>query len=141
MSVASAHLHSLRHSARKVRVVLDLVRGKRVEEACQILAFTRRRPAETLLKLLRSAVANAGQKGDYKAESLYVSRIWADGGMIIQKNLEPKAMLRHGIQKKRSCHVTVELDVKLPVVARSGGSRSATEKIAGAPVAESGKEA
>jgi len=141
MSVAHAHLNDLRHSARKVRAVLDLVRGKRVEEAYRILAFTRRRPAETLLKLLRSAVANAGQKGDHKPESLYVSGIWADGGAIKQRNLEPKAMLRHGIQKKRSCHVTVELDVKPPVVLRSGGSHTASGKNAGAPVAESGKGA
>ena len=58
MRVARAHLHSLRQSARKVRIVLDLIRGKPVEEAYRILAFTRKRAAETVLKLLRSAVAN-----------------------------------------------------------------------------------
>jgi len=141
MSVAHAHLNDLRHSVRKVRVVLDLVRGKRVEEAYRILAFTRRRPAEEMLKLLRSAVANAGQKGDHRAESLYVSRIWADGGMIVQRNLEPKAMSRHGIQKKRSCHVTVELDVKMPAEAHSGKARAESGSGAGRTAVEAGKGA
>ncbi len=107
--VARAHLHNMRQSARKVRVVLDVIRGKPVEEAFRILAFTRRGSAETVLKLLRSAVANAGQKGGAGAAALYVSGAWADGGLS-HGLLEPKAMLRHGIQKVRTCHVTIELD-------------------------------
>jgi len=108
--IARAHLHSFRQSARKVRAVLDLFRGLPVERAFDILVFTRARPAEDILKLLRSAVANAGQKGDYHPEALYVSRCWADGGLMFKK-MEPKAMLRHGVQKKRTCHVTIEVDV------------------------------
>ena len=107
--IARAHLHSFRQSARKVRAVLDLVRGLPVERAFDVLVFTRARPAEDMLKLLRSAVANAGQKGDYQPEGLYVSRCWADGGLMFKK-MEPKAMLRHGVQKKRTCHVTIEID-------------------------------
>lgn len=109
MSIARAHLHSMRQSARKVRVVLDLIRGKKVDEAYRILSFTRKAAADTVLKLLRSAVANAGQKGDHPVEGLYVSRTFADGGFHF-KRFEPKAMLRSGVQKRRTCHVTIELD-------------------------------
>ena len=111
MSVARAKLFSMRKSARKVRIVLDLVRGKPIEEAYRILAFTRRGASEEILKLLRSAVANANQKGEYSKESLFICRAFADQGLHFKK-VEPKAMLRHGMQKKRTCHVTIELDVK-----------------------------
>ncbi len=102
----------MRKSARKVRVVLDLIRGKQVEEAYRILSFTRKAAAETVLKLLRSAVANANQKEGHAAETLYVSRTFADGGLYFER-FEPKAMLRHGIQKRRTCHVTIELSTRL----------------------------
>jgi large subunit ribosomal protein L22 len=107
--IASAHLHSMRQSARKVRIILDLIRGKPVEEAYRTLTFTRKQSSETILKLLRSAVANAGQKGTADATALFVSRTYADGGFPFKK-FEPKAMLRHGMQKRRTCHVTIELD-------------------------------
>jgi len=107
--IARAHLHSFRQSARKVRVLLDLIRGKSVGEAVSLLHFARKRPAEDVLKLLRSAVANAGQKGEYPADKLFVSGAWADGGLMFKKT-EPKAMLRHGIMKRRTSHVTIEVD-------------------------------
>ena len=90
MSIARARLYSMRQSARKVRILLDLVRGKPVEEAYRILAFTRRQSAEQILKLLRSAVANANQKGEYAKESLYVARAFADQGFRFRK-ADPKA--------------------------------------------------
>lgn len=120
MKVARAHLHSLRQSARKVRIVLDLIRGKPVEEAYRILAFTRKRAAETVLKLLRSAVANANQKEGRPVGLLYVSRTFADGGLYIPR-FEPKAMLRHGMQKRRTCHVTIELEARTPPEAPAVG--------------------
>jgi len=107
--IARAHLHSFRQPARKVRVLLDLIRGKPVEEAFRLLSFARKRPAEDVLKLLRSAVANAGQKGEHPTTSLYVSGAWADGGLMWKK-MEPKAMLRNGIMKRRTSHVTIEVD-------------------------------
>lgn len=122
MKVARAHLHSLRQSARKVRIVLDLIRGKPVEEAYRILTFTRKRAAETVLKLLRSAVANANQKEGHPVGLLYVSRTFADGGLYIPR-FEPKAMLRHGMQKRRTCHVTIELEARTPPAAAAGEPR------------------
>lgn len=99
----------MRQSARKVRIILDIIRGKPVEEAYRTLAFTRKQSSETILKLLRSAVNNAGQKGTTDASTLYVSRTWADGGFAFKK-FEPKAMLRNGVMKSRTCHVTIEVD-------------------------------
>ena len=110
MSVAKASIYSLHQSSRKVAIVLDLIRGKKVEEAYRILAFVRRQAAESVLKLLRSAVANANQKGEYKPESLFVSKAYANQGLSFRK-VEPKAMSRHGIQKSRTSHVSIELDV------------------------------
>jgi large subunit ribosomal protein L22 len=99
----------MRASARKVRVVLDLIRGKPVEEAYRILSFHPRRSAEPVLKLLKSAVANAAQKDVRETGKLYVSRAFADGGFAFRK-VEPRAMLRHGIMKRRTCHVTIEIE-------------------------------
>jgi len=110
----------MRQSARKVRIILDLIRGKSVEEAYRTLAFTRKQSSETILKLLRSAVSNAGQKGTTEASSLYVSRTWADGGFPFKK-FEAKAMLRHGTQKRRTCHVTIELDALAGAQPSQGG--------------------
>lgn len=132
MSVARAHLHSMRQSARKVRIVLDLIRGKNVDDAYRILSFTRKQASETVLKLLRSAVANASQKGGHSSEGLYVSRTFADGGFH-WKRFEPKALMRFGIQKRRTCHVTVEVDL------REGAAAAAPS--AGAEPAERGKTA
>jgi large subunit ribosomal protein L22 len=129
--IARAHLHSMRMSVRKVRIVLDLIRGKYVEEAFGILAFTRKAASETVLKLLRSAVTNAQAKGDHPLATLYVSRTFADGGFAFKKT-EPKAMLRHGVIKKRTCHVTIEVDEKPVHVAKYKSTRPKTEQ---APVA------
>lgn len=130
MSLARAHLHSFRQSARKVRIMLDLIRGKSVEEAHAALSFTRKQAADTLLKLLHSAVANASHKDPaVNAAGLYVSRTWADGGMMFKK-LEPKAMLRHGLQKRRTCHVTIELDAR-PAPKRSANPKAASPAAGG----------
>ena len=120
--ISRAHLHSMRMSARKVRIVLDLIRGKYVEEAFAILAFTRKQASETVLKLLRSAVANATAKGEHPLGTLFVSRTFADGGFAFKK-MEPKAMLRSGVQKHRTCHVTIELDEKAAHVKKYKSAR------------------
>ena len=136
--ISRAHLHSMRMSNRKVRIVLDLIRGKYVEEAFAILAFTRKQASETVLKLLRSAVANAAAKGDHPLESLYISKTFADGGFAFKKT-EPKAMLRHGTIKKRTCHVTIELDEKAPHVKKFKSAKPAATQPAAPVAAAEGK--
>jgi large subunit ribosomal protein L22 len=96
----------VRMSASKVRVVLDLIRGKHVTEASQILAFSERLAAKVIDKALRSAVANAGHNDDVPAEELYVSACYADEGASL--NLPPPpARARAGRIRKQTCHITI----------------------------------
>ena len=77
-----AQVRYLRMSASKARVVLDLVRDKNVGEAIQILTFSERLASEHILKLLNSAIANAGHNDDIPADELYVSACYADEGPV-----------------------------------------------------------
>jgi large subunit ribosomal protein L22 len=96
----------VRMSASKVRVVLDLIRGKHVSEATQILAFSERLAAQVIDKCLRSAVANAGHNDDIPAEELYISACYADEGASL-KRFRPRARGRAGRIRKQTCHVTI----------------------------------
>jgi len=103
-----AELRLLRMPASKVRLVVDLVRGKPVEEALNILNFTPKYASKPLAKLLRSAVANADQKGGYDVDQLVLKT--AQVGEAPQlKRFRPRAMGRANRILKRSCHVTFEL--------------------------------
>lgn len=96
----------VRMSASKVRVVLDLIRGKHVGEAAQILAFSDRLAAKVIDKALRSAVANAGHNDEVPAEELYVSACFADEGASL-KRFRPRARGRAGRIRKQTCHITI----------------------------------
>lgn len=105
-----ARLRWLRMSPRKVRLVVDLVRGRPVEEALSILAFCPKSAAEPVAKLLRSAVANADQRGGYNLDDLIVKRATVDEGPTWRRWL-PRAMGRATRIRKRSSHITVVLGV------------------------------
>ena len=75
---AKATLKYARISARKVKIVADLIRGKDVDEALAIMKFTPKASSEVLEKLLKSAIANAENNHDMKHESLYVAEIYED---------------------------------------------------------------
>ena len=103
-----AKLRYLRIAPRKVRLVADLVRGKKVEEAAHILTFTRKRAAKHILKLLNSAIANALHNFQLKKENLYIARIIVDEGPKL-KRWRPRARgMAYEIQKKTS-HITLVL--------------------------------
>jgi large subunit ribosomal protein L22 len=106
-----AKARNIRISQRKVRLVVDLVRGKRVEEALTILDFTRKRAAKVVKDLIQSAVANANQQGDVDVDALFVKTITVDGGPSL-KRFRPAPMGRAHPFKKRSCHINVNLDEK-----------------------------
>jgi large subunit ribosomal protein L22 len=95
-------------SPRKVRLVVDQIRGKGVEEALNILTFNPRGAAEPLAKLLRSAVANADNKGDVDIDKLVVDTAYVDEGPTWRRWL-PRAMGRATRIRKRTSHVTLEL--------------------------------
>lgn len=96
----------IRQSPYKVRRVLDLVRGLPVEEAQHVLALTDRRAADTVRKVLDSAVANAKENLALDADELFVSETFADEGPTL-KRWRPRARGRATRINKRTCHITV----------------------------------
>jgi large subunit ribosomal protein L22 len=104
----SARLRYLRIAPRKVRLVVDLIRGCAVEEALNILTFSEKRAAEPVAKLLKSAVANADNKGDVDLDKLFVKTVHVDEGPTWRRWL-PRAMGRATRIRKRTSHVTLIL--------------------------------
>ena len=101
-----ASLSNFGMSASKARVVLNLVRGKDVQTARDILTLTTREAAGVINKVLASAVANAVNNSGYSADELYVAAAYADEGPTM-KRFSPRARGRAGRINKRSCHITV----------------------------------
>ena len=95
-------------SPRKVRLVVDMIRGRRVEEALNVLAFSRKAAARPVAKLVRSAVANADDQGNYDLDRLVVKLAFVDEGPTWRRWL-PRAMGRATRIRKRTSHITVEL--------------------------------
>ena len=108
---ASAKLKSVRLSPQKTRLVVDMVRGKAVQEALNILKFSPQRPADVVAKLVRSAVANAEQKGIADVDRLFVKAVFVDQGPVL-KRFMPRAQGRATKIRKPTSHITVVLDVK-----------------------------
>ena len=101
-----AFLRSAPMSAYKIREVLDLIRGQEVGRAAEILQFCERGAAETVGKVLASAVANAAHNDELDPEELFVSACFADEGKT-QRRMRPRARGRATRIRKRSAHVTV----------------------------------
>jgi large subunit ribosomal protein L22 len=101
-----AVLRHARVSASKVREVLDLIRGKPVHEAEDILRFSERDAAFVVGKVLRSAIANAENNDEMDAEELFVSACFADEGTTM-KRWRPRARGRATRIRKRTSHITV----------------------------------
>ena len=109
--VVSAHARYVRTSARKARMVCGHLRGKSVEEARAILAFTPREVARDWSKLLESAVANAENNHELIEEDLFVREAFADEGPTI-KRFRPRAQGRATPIRKRTSHLTITLTPK-----------------------------
>ena len=104
---AFARVKNLRGSARKARLVLDLIRGKSVQEAQNILAFSKKRVAHDIAKLLNAAIANATVKeGKAEIDNMAVHQVMADDGPIM-KRYRMRAHGRATIIRRRSCHITL----------------------------------
>ena len=99
----------VRMSPRKARLVADLIRGKRVEEALLMLRFTPKKAASILAKTLRSAIANATDTQNVDPDDLYVKRVHIDGGATL-KRFRPRAHGRATPIRKRTSHFTVVVD-------------------------------
>ena len=99
----------VRTAPRKARMVTELVKGKGVGEALNILAFTKKAPAKIVAKLLKSAVANADQVKSVDIDQLFIKRISVDQGPTM-KRFRPRAMGRATMIRKRMSHITVVLE-------------------------------
>lgn len=106
----TARVKGLRIAERKVRIVIDTVRGKPVAEALNILSFTRKAAAEPVKKVIESAVANARKAGK-DVDALFVSTITADRGPKMRRFM-PRALGRAFRIDKRTCHLAVTLGEK-----------------------------
>ena len=108
---AVANLRYLRISPRKVKIVLDLIRGKDVKTASAYLMQTPKAASEPVLKLLRSAVANAENNNAMDAEKLYVSTAVANPGPVLKRGM-PRARGRYNRILKRTTHITIGVSEK-----------------------------
>jgi large subunit ribosomal protein L22 len=108
---AKAQLRHLRVSPRKVRLVANVIKSLPVIEAEEQLQFVRKASAPMVLKLLRSAIANAVHNLKIKKEHLYVKAIFVDEGYTL-KRWQPRAQGRATPIKKKSSHVTIVLAEK-----------------------------
>lgn len=108
---ARATAKFVRISPRKVRPLMNELRGKRVEEALDLLAFAPQRGGYFLRKLINSAVANAKKNGNVDVDALYVKRFYANEGPML-KRFRPRALGRATRIRKRTTHMSVVLDEK-----------------------------
>jgi len=99
----------VRISPRKVKIVIDLIRGKKVGEALSILEHTPKAASEPVAKLLKSAIANAENNLGMNPDSLYVAEIYANQGPTL-KRFRPRAQGRAYRIRKRTSHISVVLD-------------------------------
>ncbi len=105
---ATAILRFARISARKVKIVADLIRGKKVDEALAIVKFTPKASSEIIEKLLKSAIANAENNHGMNRGNLVVSEIYANQGPTL-KRIRPAAKGSAVRIRKRTSHVTIKL--------------------------------
>lgn len=103
---ACAKLTMARLSPRKTRLVVDMIRGRGVQDALTALKYSPQPSAKLIAKLLSSAVANAEQKGVSDVDSLFVKTAFVDGGAVL-KRFTPRAMGRASKIRKPTSHVTL----------------------------------
>ena len=106
---ARAAAKYVRISPQKARLVMDQVRGKKVEDALGLLSFAPHKGARIVKKLINSALANAEQVSGVDVDRLYIKRVFADEGPTLKRFL-PRAMGRATRIRKRTSHLTVILD-------------------------------
>ncbi len=108
---AKATAKQVRISPRKARLVVDLVRGKDADEALAILKNTPKKAAETVEKVLNSAIANAEHNHDMLGDQLYISEAYANEGPTM-KRYQPRAMGQASPINKRTSHITIKVAEK-----------------------------
>jgi large subunit ribosomal protein L22 len=115
-----------RISARKARIVMDVIRGDSVGTALTKLRFSHRRASPMIRKVVRSALANATQKAGLTEDDLVVWRAFVDGGPIM-KRFKPRAQGRAYTRLRRMCHLSVVLK-QVPKQPGGGARPASTQK-------------
>jgi len=108
---AKAVAKYIRVAPNKARQVVNMIRGKQVDEARAILKYTPKRVASVVAKVLDSAIANAEHNFDMDRENLFVSKVYVDGGPTM-KRFKPRALGRADLIRKRTSHITVVVGEK-----------------------------
>lgn len=108
VKLARAELHHARISSRKVKIVIDTIRGKKVDEAIAILKYTNKAAAPIVEKLVKSARANAVNNHKMDETKLYVAEIYANQGPTM-KRIMPRAKGSANRIRKRTSHIVVVL--------------------------------
>jgi large subunit ribosomal protein L22 len=136
MVQAAATAKYVRTSAQKAGLVMDLIRGKDVNQALMALQFSRKSVARDVAKVLRSAVANAQQKEGFggEVERLFVSRCHADNGPSM-KRVRPAPMGRAFRIVKRTTHLTIEVTERPQVIKAVGTDQETPKRARKAPAA------
>ncbi|GEK34081.1 50S ribosomal protein L22 [Kurthia sibirica] len=111
MQQAKAIARTVRIAPRKVRLVVDLIRGKQVGEAISILKLTPKAASPVVEKVLKSAIANAEHNYDLDVNSLIVSEVFVDEGATL-KRFRPRAQGRASAINKRTSHITLVVSEK-----------------------------
>ncbi|AUS79166.1 50S ribosomal protein L22 [Actinoalloteichus sp. AHMU CJ021] len=123
-SRAVARARYVRATPMKVRRVVDLVRGRNAQEALAVLQFAPQAASEPVAKVVASAVANAQNNLDLDPDTLWISTIYVDEGPTL-KRIRPRAQGRAYRVRKRTSHITVELESRPKAAA---GARKSSAK-------------
>lgn len=125
---ARAIARHLRMTPRKLRLIVDLVRGKQVKEALQILRFVPKHGAKVVEKVIQSALANA-ENEPYKmdADNVYISAATVDQGPVLKRWI-PRAQGRASAIRKRMSHVTIRLRERETAIKKATGTVNVEEK-------------
>ncbi|MCG7410630.1 50S ribosomal protein L22 [Paenibacillus sp. ACRRX] len=108
---AKAHANSVRIAPRKVKLVIDLIRGKQVGEAIAILRHTPKSASPVVEKLLNSAIANAEHNYQLDVNKLVIEQVFVNEGPTL-KRFRPRAMGRASRINKRTSHITLVVSEK-----------------------------
>ncbi len=111
MQQAKASVQTVRIAPRKVRLVVDLIRGKKIGEAVAILRLTPKAASPVVEKVLNSAIANAEHNYEMDLENLIVSEVFVDEGPTM-KRFRPRAQGRASAINKRTSHITIVVSEK-----------------------------
>lgn len=125
--MVTARLQNYRQSPRKVRLVANFVRGKKVAEALSQLQFVSKKAADPIKKLIESAVANAKNNNKISVDDLIVKEIRVDKGVTLYRSM-PRAHGRAFPIRKRSSHLIVSLDTKEGIKEAKKAAPSKTAK-------------